>query len=415
MGAVRMLIIALLGLYLGLRHVLAIVMYRNVSFVDINEDDIVTKNFNRKVVLVKTKLSFDKESKTFSYYAERKDWYYAIPSTFHVRTRDQFDSYEERANYTAPHGLAAIADWMVISQRDSLLGIYGTSLKPQVIFVHTGVFRIFVSDILPYLTEPFVLIQSGNDYTIPYNVDLRYGDFQCWDAWNKTLENKYLIRMYSENHVVTHPKVSTVHLGLSGLGRPGPDDRSSYPTDAKPFSERIHKLLVTDKIHNSHAQWYDRAHALEACLNHTDICDSTSKMAIIGNLVGHAAWLKTVSDYKFLVCTHGGGIDPAPKAIEAILVGTIPIIDRTANYDAYSLLPVAFVDSTVTFISSPNASAMMNEWSQRLGPHFENPHLRNVTLHRLSMAFWTKLVTSHIPDYRHGYADPNPANEIMIY
>ena len=401
--------------FLVLQLVLSIVVYRGESFVDINEDKIITDTLNHKQVLVKTKLYFNKETKTFHYYAERKDWYYSIPSTFHVRTRDSFDSGEEIANYTAPHGLAAIADWIVISQRNNLLGVYGTTLNPQIIYVHTGVFNTFVSDILPYLIEPFVLIQSGNDYTIPYNVDLRYGNYEFWKAWNVTLNNTFLIRMYSENHIITHPKVSTVHLGLSGLGSVGPDDRSSYPITMKPFHQRIHKLLVTDKIHNTHAQWLDRAHALEACLNRSDICDSTTKIGTTGNLVGHAAWLNTVSDYKFIVCTHGGGIDPAPKAIEAILAGTIPIIDKTANYDAYSLLPVGFVDDTVTFISSSNASVMMNEWSEKLGPYFEEPHLRNITLHRLSMAYWTKVVTSHVPHYRHGYIYPNPPIKTMIY
>ena len=40
----------------------------------------------------------------------------------------------------------------------------------------------------------------------------------------------------------------------------------------------------------------------------------------------------------------GGGLDPSPKAFEAVLSGSIPIIQHYPGDDAYREFPVVFVD-----------------------------------------------------------------------
>ena len=51
-----------------------------------------------------------------------------------------------------------------------------------------------------------------------------------------------------------------------------------------------------------------------------------------------------VVTYPFIACVHGAGIDPSPKAWEALLVGTIPIIQHSTLDNAYERLPVMFVN-----------------------------------------------------------------------
>ena len=49
----------------------------------------------------------------------------------------------------------------------------------------------------------------------------------------------------------------------------------------------------------------------------------------------------------FTACAHGGGVDPAPKAFEALAAGSIPII-------ASSALDAAYQDSSRTPVVPPS-------------------------------------------------------------
>lgn len=78
------------------------------------------------------------------------------------------------------------------------------------------------------------------------------------------------------------------------------------------------------------------------------------------------------------------GMDPSPKAWEAIMAGTIPIIQRSVLDDAYSHLPVAFVDSWEELLQPANYSALeirMRNWMKDLQPYYaQGSALRRKTL-----------------------------------
>ena len=106
--------------------------------------------------------------------------------------------------------------------------------------------------------------------------------------------------------------------------------------------------------------------------------------------VSHAEYLKLLRSLPFIACPHGGGVDPSPKAWEAILVGTIPIIERSIVVDAYEHLPVVIVDSW-EHLFHLNDSAMeysLTQWITSLKPYYiEGSELRNQTLEVLYHCF----------------------------
>lgn len=61
--------------------------------------------------------------------------------------------------------------------------------------------------------------------------------------------------------------------------------------------------------------------------------------------------------FHFIACIHGGGIDPSPKAWEALMVGTIPIIQHSTLDDAYSRLPVMFVHDWSEIFENPDVES----------------------------------------------------------
>ena len=81
-------------------------------------------------------------------------------------------------------------------------------------------------------------------------------------------------------------------------------------------------------------------------------------------------------------------------------VGTIPVIERNALQDAYSRLPVAFVDNITDFLTWPNISAQMEYWVGTLGKYYEQgSQLRNSTLHRLTTKYWASRMRRHITEF----------------
>ena len=121
------------------------------------------------------------------------------------------------------------------------------------------------------------------------------------------------------------------------------------------------------------------------CRSIPSYCTSPAKSGSEG--VSHSEYLKQLRSLPFIACPHGGGLDPSPKAWEAILVGTIPIIERSIVVDAYEHLPVVIIDSW-EHLFHLNESAMeysLSQWITSLKPYYmEGSELRNQTLEVLT-------------------------------
>ena len=99
-----------------------------------------------------------------------------------------------------------------------------------------------------------------------------------------------------------------------------------------PLEKRPVRVLVSDRIRSG--PWYqDRVLAREYCLKvSSSFCSTKYDKDIPGNSTvgqnGHFKFVWSVQNSQFVLCTHGGGLDPSPKAWESILIGSIPIIEH---------------------------------------------------------------------------------------
>eukprot|EP01036_Dinobryon_divergens_P026941 gene26940-35640_t len=315
---------------------------------------------------------------------------------------------------------AALFDWVVINvcvkvckepmgcKRKDLIKkcthsgidvLYGNVAVPRTIFVVTISLDSFAKYILPRLNHPFVLYTGTNDLTIPNNLDLRYDSRKVrrkfLPLWKEITEHNLLLRWYVENHDLVHPKVSTMPIGLNPREF-DPHDRQVFLQEieniTKPLYSRPLKVLSVDRVRDG-PQWADRKNAHHLCAEmQGDLCQ------VANSSLSHREFIVTISQYPFLLCVHGGGIDPSPKAWEAMLVGTIPVLEHSALDDAYSQLPVAFVDNIADFLRW-NTSAIkstLTQWLLQLGKYYEvGSELRNDTLHKLSTAYWFNKIVGH--------------------
>ena len=110
-----------------------------------------------------------------------------------------------------------------------------------------------------------------------------------------------------------------------------------------------------------------------------------------------------ITAYPFVMCVHGGGIDPSPKAWETIRAGSIPIILNNTLYDAYRQLPVVFINNFTELLDIKNANktlAKMKLWIEELKPYYEtNSILRNQTLYRLTAKYWFNNIIEKLKPY----------------
>lgn len=106
-------------------------------------------------------------------------------------------------------------------------------------------------------------------------------------------------------------------------------------------------------------------------------------------LVG-TIFFKEIAKYPFLICAHGGGIDPNPNAWSALLAGTIPIIQRFAGDSIYDDLPVILVEQ----LPSDNLTMHnLRQWRDRLAPMFEGEKRKLVVEKLMTNFWWNKIIS----------------------
>jgi uncharacterized membrane protein YgcG len=330
-----------------------------------------------------------------------------------------------------PQGLATRCDWVLLFPC-----FYGNlSTPPRTIFVHHFMLPHFTKYLLPMVPggHRFVLVTSGTDLTIPSGRgDIRFPPLPGFDAtdsggpmWKLLTQHPQIIRWYCENHDLSSEKVATLPTGVVD-GVAGMQHITALPVEV-PLTLRRLMFLVLHRIRSGLGQWGLRRNVSEMC--HTQIEEhvqkyvlcmdgqttgtgsssssgrgggggvsssssgSSSASSIQGSVlvvpgkrdhrggIKQSDFVKLAQAVSFVLCVHGGGLDPSPKAWETLLLGTIPIIQHSTLDDAYSQLPVVFVDDfSQLFGPVATVSARLAKIRAELDPYYSNTTLRAMVL-----------------------------------
>lgn len=152
-------------------------------------------------------------------------------------------------------------------------------------------------------------------------------------GWKMFTESPNILHVFSENHNMNHSRYSTIPCGFPHTPVLNPATHlKSVESNLKPhipFDERPVRVLVSDRLRGGLGSWYeDRFLAREYCVNVSSSFCST-KLELDHQPDGsHAKFVWSVQNSQFVMCTHGGGLDPSPKAWETVLIGSIPIIQH---------------------------------------------------------------------------------------
>ena len=305
---------------------------------------------------------------------------------------------------SAPSGLASHCDWVVGSRMETFgmekyphLTVFGDPrVVPRTVFVQTDELQTFSEAMLPCFPRDhrFVIITGDHDKTTPTQVDHRYAPVLLPETWKQWQHDPRIAHIFVENlDVRPSAKVSAIPLGFNPK-EVRPDHALAYAQRVTPISHRALRVLdasrdrwISNDSGSPNRQWLDRHIAGQAC-------KAASWCEKLVSVPKHD-YLDTVQKYSFVLCAHGGGIDPNPKLFMVLVAGAIPIIRAEPEWGFASIYegwPVVRVKNW-TDITQPK----LEEWRVVHAPAFEDRQLREQVLERLCMWYWWKRINSHLP------------------
>lgn len=305
-----------------------------------------------------------------------------------------------------PQDIAAHCDWALL-----LPCFFGDlSVAPRTVFVHHLMLPYFVDKVLPKIDPryKFVLVTSGTDQTIPTGRgDVRFHPLKGFAStkdggrnWRLLTNHRQIIHWYCENHDLSHPKVSTLPVGVVD-GLYGMEHIRIIEPLIR-LDNRTVQFLVAHRVRTGKGQWELRQKVSEWCQLQQDehlpsqiLCVTPPATITRDHRKGipQGPYVELAQNMSFILCVQGGGLDPSPKAWEAIMMGTIPIIQHSTLDDAYSLLPVVFIDDwSRLFGSVSKVRTRLQVLRAHLSPYYTNPDLRakviQVCVHVLFAFVW---------------------------
>jgi len=221
--------------------------------------------------------------------------------------------------------------------------VYGDpSVLPKTIFVMVEHLQNFHDHLLPCFDEKdrFVLIIGDGDLTTPRQMDRRYSfkppagvfyptgptkhsfKYSTWLSW---LDDSRVVHLFVEHlDEKNHSKVSPIPTGLNPQEFPRnimhlTVDEMLEKFPSSPPRTRSLKIRFINRVRSGHSQWELRRLTKKAC-------DTVWKHLCVSSNVPGGAFFTEIAKYSFVICAHGGGLDPNPMAWSALMVGSIPII-----------------------------------------------------------------------------------------
>ena len=270
-------------------------------------------------------------------------------------------------------------DWNYANNR--LIG--DESKQPKTIFIKVEFIEAFYNSYYRKIEKNnrFIIVSGGGDVTMPNNLDIRFKDLKNIKNNKKIisemLKDERLIHWYAENCDEVMEKLLGIPTGVINN-----TELNNYYNSQLELTRKINfhnkiNVLCCHRVRN----WTHTRKKVD------DLCKNEWKSLITyEQSISQSSFLDEISKYTFILCVEGGGLDPSPKAFEAIIAGVIPIIKKTDGiYSAYKDLPVVFIED---WIPSEITEDKLTNWLATLRKYYEDDKLRRETLYKLSDEYW---------------------------
>ena len=231
-------------------------------------------------------------------------------------------------------------------------------LDGAIVGIKTNMIDEFFAAAFPRLRSRIVLVAIGSDWPTP-------GRHSRW------LDDCRMIRWFGQNCdlAAPHPKFEPIPLGFAEPHWPHGDQEALLRVHRRipPAAEKPLKVYSSFHLRMSHPERY-RVWQQVRDLPTIDF----ERRRIPPELL----WLRHAG-YAFEICPRGAGLD-CHRTWEALLLRTIPILQRSRLDPVYDGLPVVLIDDWRDITAEALA-----RWQQRLADHFDA-----ATFARLTARYW---------------------------
>lgn len=220
----------------------------------------------------------------------------------------------------------------------------------DVIYVKTDNIHIFFRKIFPKIEKKFILITHNSDYA----TDARHA---------KYLNDNKLIKWFGQNPGFLHPKFVVLPIGL--------ENPIWYPFKTK-FIQKLN--LSTDII-----EWKNRKYSIY--VNFSPNTNPTAReylfsyysqfkdVLIVKKKVNYTTYMNQMGNSKYVLCPRGNGLD-THRYYEAILMGSIPIVENSTLYSIFNesttLVLKNFKDLNQTMLDYPEGFISRMDFSRNV-------------------------------------------------
>ena len=192
-------------------------------------------------------------------------------------------------------------------------------VKGDIIYVTPLGLKVFFETVHPKISEPYLLLTHNSDDSFPEGYEEYLSDekLKYWFTTNNSLPN--------------HPKMVSIPIGIANAYW-SHGDKATFLQAMKGQSEKKHLLIMNFQIHTNIQK---RAPIFEY-FKMKDFCYSPPMKDL-------RPYLEDVKASYFVLSPLGNGLD-CHRTWEALLLGTIPVIESTTLDSMFEDLPVVIVD-----------------------------------------------------------------------
>jgi hypothetical protein len=295
---------------------------------------------------------------------------------------------EEKSKYNINDltGIANKCDMFICN--NDVIYINETDI-PRVIFIKTeySSIKTFIFKVKPMINWPIVLIIGGDDYTFPKGTgDMRINYYsKDQNLVNELIDSEIINRIWVENLDTYHAKLRPLPTGYHDIR-----NLTKYSL-YKPYlsitninyANRSSNIFCCHIIRDDTSQWDIRKlvtqFALTKWKEYVNYVEDINDEQYINYLI----------QSKFCLCVEGGGIDPSPKAWQALICGCVPIIKSSTLNEAYKRFPIIFIDTWTEDIISEER---IKEWEIKYEKFYSDDNNRIEVLRMLKLDYWWNLI-----------------------